>query len=177
MRRGERASRARGCGREKSPNEVRNDVMLLYTLSLPCSSSSSTSPLSSHFLFSRLLCLLSALMAPLSINPPSLFCPRQHVAPPSCMVQPGIICTSLGSERRAEVTGPLTLEWHIHLKPRSKCRPKADFQPVQISSWRLHCSVNSHKSHQIRFLQIPLEVVSNGIWTDASQRFKNTTGF
>lgn len=48
--------------------------MLLYALALPCSSSSSsTLLLSSHFLFSRLLRLLSALMAPLSINAPSPF--------------------------------------------------------------------------------------------------------
>lgn len=56
-----------GCGREKSPNEVRNDVMLLYALALLFSSSSSV--LSSHFLFSRLLWLLLALMGPISINP------------------------------------------------------------------------------------------------------------
>lgn len=142
VRRGERASRARGwggewgeegsCGREKSPNEVRNDVMLLYALALPwsSSSSSSTSLLSSHFLFSRLLCLLSALMAPLSINPPSLFSPRRHVAPRSCLVEPGIIRTGLGSKKRAEVTEPSTFEWHIYLKPRSGCQPKSDFQPI-----------------------------------------------
>lgn len=56
-----------GCGREKSPNEVRNDVMLLYTLSLLFSSSSTI--LSSYFLFFCLLLLLLTLTGPISINP------------------------------------------------------------------------------------------------------------
>lgn len=62
--------------------------MLLYALAVPCSSSSSssTSLLSSHFLFSRPLRLLSALMAPLSLHPPLLFSPLWHVATPSRLV-------------------------------------------------------------------------------------------